>query len=613
MSGHFAAVFSPKPHPSLEAHKDALLSCFLHNFGPNYRSASLSGHGHVIFPADEAPDKSEDDILLALAGSPFFERIEPVEAVRRRSIDSYRRDGMGFVKALNGIFSGILLDPGIPGIRIFNDRLGIHPLYVSSALDATLFSTSALAMARAMKSSLDRIGVIQFLGLRTLVGSRTLFTGVERVPPATQMSLDGSGRRIVTYWDAKSRLDRKPLSAAALDDVALVFNQSVKRRIPEDGIVGTGLTGGLDTRAILSSLVLAGASVRAFTITGPDPDPEFRIVSRLVRETGIAHRFFIPERDVPGTFFENLETFTREFDGEVPGLVFYHSIPAYLQQSRHSPVLFAGTGGEIFRGEHYRIGYNKRRIEKSLVDHLANKLIYKRGLFNDLFRAPESKAILRESIAEELKACSCGNPWSTLDLFHLRNDVRRHGGGGLGTMSRYVGAGVPFLDNEFVDLGLKFGSYDNNRSPFHAHIIEKNLAQLTRIPRRTDFGGALKILPPSAETFRIRNYMNLIRRLPVYLALHEFSIFGDKFGYRNLLVKNLDDFDRAFGKNRLVSTPYYQGRALSEVLRGETKNGFLHYYELGYLLTIELLARFLKGEKPEGKMNPPGTPGARAD
>jgi len=93
---------------------------------------------------------------------------------------AYEQSDDGFVAALNGLFSGLLIDRPRRRAILFNDRYAAERIYVHEADDATYFASEAKALLCVVPElrALDDLGVAQFLAYGCTLDWRTLFRGV---------------------------------------------------------------------------------------------------------------------------------------------------------------------------------------------------------------------------------------------------------------------------------------------------------------------------------------------------------------------------------------------------------------------------------------------------
>jgi hypothetical protein len=157
-------------------------------------------------------------------------------------------------------------DAGRDEVIIGTDGLGLMPVYVCQAPDGLLVSTSALAIARVVRPGVDVLGLRTFLATGMRIGPRTMWEGVRRLDPGTQLAIDSAGRqRVSTHWHAEVnpelwsqplRQTARRVTAAALEDASSLATTSS---------VVSDLTGGFDSRLVC--LLLAETGARFATTT----------------------------------------------------------------------------------------------------------------------------------------------------------------------------------------------------------------------------------------------------------------------------------------------------------------------------------------------------------
>jgi hypothetical protein len=172
-------------------------------------------------------------------------------------------------------------DAGRDEVIIGTDGLGLMPVYVCQVPDALLVSTSALAIARVVRPGVDALGLRTFLATGMRIGPRTMWDGVRRLDPGTQLAIDPCGRqRVRTHWraDVQPELWSQPLRQAA-ERVTSAALEDVSSLATASSIV-SDLTGGYDSRLVC--LLLAESGARFATTTrsvrdGADVDTARRI------------------------------------------------------------------------------------------------------------------------------------------------------------------------------------------------------------------------------------------------------------------------------------------------------------------------------------------------
>jgi hypothetical protein len=164
-------------------------------------------------------------------------------------------------------------DAGRDEVIIGTDGLGLMPVYCCRMGDSLLVSTSALAVARVARPGVDVVGLRTFLATGMRIGPRTMWEGVRRLDPGTQLVIDSSGRqRVHTYWRAQvyPELWSQPLRQAA-QRVTGAALEDVSSHLATTSSIVSDLTGGYDSRLVC--LLLAETGARFTTTTRSVRDP----------------------------------------------------------------------------------------------------------------------------------------------------------------------------------------------------------------------------------------------------------------------------------------------------------------------------------------------------
>lgn len=142
-------------------------------------------------------------------------------------------------------------------LHIVNDRFGSRPFYIIATAVGVYFSSNLAFLLRMVGGTheADRLGWFHVFSYGHTLQSRTTFTNVKRLLPATHTVLSPNGTmKERCYW----RLEHAP--AASLDPISYskevfeAFNEGARLR---SKLVGKGviaLSGGLDSRLVAAAL-----------------------------------------------------------------------------------------------------------------------------------------------------------------------------------------------------------------------------------------------------------------------------------------------------------------------------------------------------------------------
>lgn len=217
------------------------------------RAPTRSADETVCIVADVRLD-NRDQLLNRLSLHPRT-RLTDAEII----VAAYGRWGDEVATHLLGDFAFALWDARRAVLLCARDHMGVRPLLYHRARDGTVTlasDLSSLLESGNPSRELDEVALSNFLTGYFEDRSRTLWRDVHHLPPAHTLRLDWSGRMTLTrYWALDPGLEvRLPRD----EDYALAFRdcfvEALRCRLPEEGPVGSMLSGGLDSSSVVCAL-----------------------------------------------------------------------------------------------------------------------------------------------------------------------------------------------------------------------------------------------------------------------------------------------------------------------------------------------------------------------
>lgn len=210
-----------------------------------------SGHGHAF------RGRSDTEVLLA----------------------AYEHWGTACLDRLQGMFAFVIVDRRRGVVLLARDHLGQKPLYLRSAAGGLAFASEIPAVLRIAPTPVRtaRESTIDFLATgRTDHRRDTMIDGVSRVEPGTAVEITGpdeAGRRVHHFWRPPDPAGRRAVLDVkeAARTLRAVFDRSVGWHRRSDVPVGTLLSGGIDSSAVLLAQRRIGggdADLRAVSYIG---------------------------------------------------------------------------------------------------------------------------------------------------------------------------------------------------------------------------------------------------------------------------------------------------------------------------------------------------------
>jgi len=474
----------------------------------------------------------EKNVFLFFAGELYDDQQRSIShTVEYRSditesvIQSYEKYGDTFIKKLNGPFCGFLLDTRLRRVLLFNDRYGMYRLYIHQNREGFYFSSEAKALLAILPETrrFDPVGLGEFLTCGCTIGNHSLYKGISVTPPGSLWISDHGNIMKYRYFNPSEwRSQNKIKEDVFFNSVSNLFSDLIQKYSSGHQDVGISLTGGLDSRMIMSCLGDSSRNHTCYTFGSMYRDSfDVTIARNVAKECGKLFRVIILDDNFLANFEQYMVKAVFISDGYM-GMS--GAAELYLNSLARSiaPVRLTGNyGGELLRG----IRAFKCHIPKGyfITPHFNHFLDMAKISFQEMESA--------DAI--------------TFALFH---QAPSQGYGRHSIERSQIIIRTPFMDNELVKLIYQAPSYllKNNRLTFE--IIYRNKPELLKIA--TDRG--LRSADP------------------------RFVLLARRFYYESLIKS---EFWSSHGMPDWIAriSPLGLGRLLDKLFLG--RNKFQHFYK----------------------------------
>ncbi len=230
------------------------------------------------------------------------------------------RQTAGFA-TLNGMFGFALSDLPRKKVYLVRDHFGIKPLYYAAFDKKLIFASEIKAILEGFKelkmkpTPNDKV-INNYLFNRVHDNSEeTFFTGIKRLLPGNflEWDLQNDDFTVQAYWSLKKKgaLGRELRSNQELvTDFRKLFFDSVRMRLMSEVPVGTALSGGLDSSAVVCAInqeikdqvvenpQSLGERQRTFSAVFPGAvNNEESYINEVIRVTGVTNFKVTPKRE----------------------------------------------------------------------------------------------------------------------------------------------------------------------------------------------------------------------------------------------------------------------------------------------------------------------------
>jgi asparagine synthase (glutamine-hydrolysing) len=370
-----AGLFVPRNTPLIEPDLDAMITVMSHR-GPDgvgrYVSADQRyqcGFARLAIIDLETGDQPilEDGGRRVLTGNGEIYNYRELRQSPRNRDYPYRTNGdmevvlplaraLGkeFVHQLNGMYALALYDGDADRLLLVRDRLGIKPLYWAKLPSGAIVYASeikAMFASGLFEAEVDEQAVSAYLAHGYVPSPKTLFAGVNKLPPGHMLEACGDGSlKIERYWQARPAENLSEGQDAIENHLVGLLRDSVGLQLRSDVPIGVLLSGGLDSGLIVAlAAEQSDQALNTFTVRFEGaPVDESPLASSVAKRYGTRHEELLLPASSVTRLLPKLAWYCDDPISD-PAL-----LPNYLiaeQLSARTTVALNGTGGdELFAG-----------------------------------------------------------------------------------------------------------------------------------------------------------------------------------------------------------------------------------------------------------------------
>jgi len=182
----------------------------------------------------------------------------------------YEDQGPACFSRLNGMFAAAIADFAREQLVLARDPYGQKPLYIRRTGTGIQFASElkALAALPGFERRVSTEALTEYLQFRYVAAPRTIFQGVEKLPPGSYQGFRRSGADSPQrYFQVDLGPERAPGGPSDPAQVRPMFAQAVQRHLMSERPLGVFLSGGLDSSAIVACMSEnAGTQVHTYTV-----------------------------------------------------------------------------------------------------------------------------------------------------------------------------------------------------------------------------------------------------------------------------------------------------------------------------------------------------------
>ncbi len=196
-------------------------------------------------------------------------------------LDAYATDGLDAFDRLNGSYLAVIEYDG--AVHVVGDPIRSWECFYTDTTGYRTFGTDPIAVRSCVdRTAVDRTSLLEFLHLGTVLGDRTMFEEMSRLP--------FDGYLTETEVGTLDRFVYDPQTFDYVEELADRLRRAILRRGHCPDPKGLLLSGGRDSRVFMSLLDIQ----HTYTIGDPT-GREVRVAKKVAAQYGADHRVFKPD------------------------------------------------------------------------------------------------------------------------------------------------------------------------------------------------------------------------------------------------------------------------------------------------------------------------------
>lgn len=420
--------------------------------------------------------------ISILAGDPVLDNTAP-GSTRTDDLevlhDSWLRSDWRALLMARETFAVAHYEPDGMRLTIATDRLGKRPVYYWCNSDVLIFATALRIMEECalVPKHLDLQGLGEIIRFGYPLANRTPYVGIHRLRPAEAFNITQDGSALFQYWRWKS-----PTQPVRSDDEFIqrtynTFREGIRLRLRGDRTASAFLSGGLDSRCVVSILRDLDVSVHTYDFAPKDSQDAvfgalFADAAGCKHHAGDLALGYRP--DFYALLAERLRAKQLNSDSSKK-----RSAIAWSGEGASFTVGFTHVDGEHI--ELMRAGHDDEAVRTYLnrFGHIPQHIV--RAPYKEIMQNAANFGFL-----DEFKDKDRGDPGHTFYIFYLMNELSRFAGNFYEDIDLHkIECYFPFYDSFLVEMmvGLEIDSGLFHK--FYHDWIKRFPRAVTSVPWQT--------------------------------------------------------------------------------------------------------------------------------
>ncbi|MEQ8905764.1 asparagine synthase (glutamine-hydrolyzing) [Ekhidna sp.] len=279
-------------------------------------------------------------------------------------------EGEECLTKLNGFFAFAFYDSKEESLLIARDRMGIKPLHYYQNGDFFAFGSEMKALlSYPIARKIDQQSLYWYLRLTYLPADMSMIAGIKKLQPGHFIRISNSCVKVESYWSLEEQSSFNGNYTDAKDQTVKLLEQSVQRRMIADVPLGSFLSGGTDSSAVVAMASKFDKDLHTFSIGYRDHDffDETSFAELVAKKFNTNHiTFSLTNDDLLNSLDSVLDYIDEPFADS-------SAIPTFILSqhvSKHIKVALSGDGADELFGGYYKHLAFQRSGENTLPNSI---------------------------------------------------------------------------------------------------------------------------------------------------------------------------------------------------------------------------------------------------
>lgn len=508
--------------------------------------------------------------------------------------ENYQQKGLDFIHDIDGIYSIVIIEKN--KCYVIVDRYGIYTLFYRHTLEYWLLSDTLDEILNVSGyPEINESFVIEYMNFGFKLGNKTEFKDIYEFEAGKIYIIDNQlNMTKKTYWAY-----RDPARIMKIDYEAFrtVFNTSLVNGTQNDKKIVLPLTGGLDTRTILSAILPNSAKLHCYT-HGFEHSRDVKVAKRLSKYLNIHHTTYTPPKDWIQTLPKYMKNHCDVFRGLTPFLPFAHVFRSYILADGGNHIFLSGIlGNELWRGLHVDLQhYQKSNDLPAAILSLFHSDKTSNNLYNH-FNNDSIHNYLKNTIIEVLgDQKNIHDNIGLFEIFIFKGYCSNWASNSLKATGKKFKTFPTYLNHRLLEAMPTVTITDKMNGAIQKYILSKNNPIIARIP--------LDVFEYPGRALIDYSFYSRLHAAPVlfseWIQYNSFRIFRKLFNkqpfksrtfpnYPKILSEMHSDFiQNILNQNTMITGDMFNKHELDRRIDHFCKGDLSQFNDISRLLSLEL-------------------------